>query len=84
MRATAGRNAEDAAELSKVRGVRVLDLDISSNRSVEGTVQTILSESGRIDDAVNNAGFGTFGITEAFTVEQWETVFVLIHLVQYA
>jgi NAD(P)-dependent dehydrogenase (short-subunit alcohol dehydrogenase family) len=80
MRDTAGRNATAQAALQqwaseeKLR-LRVLDLDVASNESVQGTVESILSQAGRVDVAVNNAGIAAGGPIEAFAIEQMQELF---------
>ena len=72
MRDTGGRNAVNAAELSAIEGcdIRPLELDVQSEKSADSAVAKILSESGRIDVIVHNAGHMVFGPAEAFTPEQ--------------
>jgi NAD(P)-dependent dehydrogenase (short-subunit alcohol dehydrogenase family) len=75
MRDTAGRNrpqVEAAATFAKDNNVdlRTIELDVSSEESVNGAIQTIISENGRLDVVVHNAGHMVFGPAEAFTPEQ--------------
>jgi NAD(P)-dependent dehydrogenase (short-subunit alcohol dehydrogenase family) len=48
----------------------VLELDVLSEVGCQAAVNQILSEQGRIDVVVNNAGMLMQGITEAFSTEQ--------------
>jgi NAD(P)-dependent dehydrogenase (short-subunit alcohol dehydrogenase family) len=66
MRNTSTKNAESAADLRKA-GVNVVELDVTSDASVDAAAKTILSEAGAVDVLVNNAGTGHFGYLEAFT-----------------
>jgi NAD(P)-dependent dehydrogenase (short-subunit alcohol dehydrogenase family) len=66
MRNTSTKNAESAADLRKA-GVNVVELDVTSDGSVDAAAKTILSEAGAVDVLVNNAGTGHFGYLEAFT-----------------
>jgi NAD(P)-dependent dehydrogenase (short-subunit alcohol dehydrogenase family) len=66
MRNTGTKNAESAADLRKA-GVNVVELDVTSDASVDAAAKTILSEAGAVDVLVNNAGTGHFGYLEAFT-----------------
>ena len=75
MRDVTDRNAQAAKELqtlaeTETLPLHVLDLDIISDASVEGAIQTIVEQSGRLDILVNNAAVMSVGITEAFTLEQ--------------
>ena len=75
MRAPDGKNA-DAAELlrdtadSESLDLRVLDLDVTSDASVEAAAATVHDESGAADVVVNNAGQMFGGITEAFSPDE--------------
>ncbi|MGA2765748.1 MAG: SDR family NAD(P)-dependent oxidoreductase [Spirochaetia bacterium] len=79
MRETAGRNADAASKLhdlnSESRFLRVVDLDVSSDASVEAAVHKTPQEAGKIDVLVNNAGLFMVGPMEAFTLEQWKMAF---------
>jgi NAD(P)-dependent dehydrogenase (short-subunit alcohol dehydrogenase family) len=80
MRDCYGRNrsAREALQsLAKREGwsLDVLDMDVTSDASVNQAVQQALDRAGRIDVVINNAGVSALGITEAFTVEQFQQVF---------
>jgi NAD(P)-dependent dehydrogenase (short-subunit alcohol dehydrogenase family) len=80
MRDTSGRNAsssESLQSLAKEEGLRleVLDMDVTQDASVNHAVEQTLDRAGRIDVAINNAGIGALGLTEAYTVEQIQQVF---------
>jgi NAD(P)-dependent dehydrogenase (short-subunit alcohol dehydrogenase family) len=68
LRDPAGRNATTAAELV-AQGIHVVDLDVTSDASVDVAAHRILGETQRVDVLVNNAGAAYFGLTEAFTPE---------------
>jgi NAD(P)-dependent dehydrogenase (short-subunit alcohol dehydrogenase family) len=57
----------------------VAQLDVNDDMSVNGTIDTILKEHGRIDVLVNNADYDLFGSLEELTLEeinaQFETNF---------
>jgi NAD(P)-dependent dehydrogenase (short-subunit alcohol dehydrogenase family) len=70
MRETAGRNAAQAAEIqthAKQQGidVRPIELDVSSQPSVDAGIEEMIRAHGRIDVLVHNAGHMAFG--PAFT-----------------
>ncbi len=74
MRDAQGRNHEHAQALRKL-GIEVVELDVSSDASVDQAVKEVLARAGRIDVLVNNAGVASAGVTEAFTPEQAKVVF---------
>src|SRR5262245_20030214 len=74
MRGAEDKNHEAAQALRRL-GIKTVELDVSDDTSVEAGVKTVLAESGKIDVLVNNAGFGSAGVTEAFTAEQAKAVF---------
>jgi len=74
MRDPEGRNAANAAE-AKAMGAHVLELDVTSDASVDAAVQTAVGSLGGIDVLINNAGTGVIGWQETFTVDDWKKVF---------
>lgn len=48
----------------------MLTCDVTDNASVEALVSTVLSQTGRIDVLVNNAGLGLFGGAEESSIDQ--------------
>jgi NAD(P)-dependent dehydrogenase (short-subunit alcohol dehydrogenase family) len=66
MRDTTTRNAGPAAEL-RAAGIEVVELDVTSDESVDAAARTILAATGAPDVLVNNAGNGFFGLIEGFT-----------------
>lgn len=80
MRETQGRNAPRVAELAQeaVRDgvdIRGLELDVASQDSAGAAVARIVSERGRLDVIVHNAGHMVFGAAEAFTPEQFAAAY---------
>jgi NAD(P)-dependent dehydrogenase (short-subunit alcohol dehydrogenase family) len=55
--------------------LRAVELDVTSQPSVDGAVATILKNDGRVDVVVHNAGHMTFGPAEAFTPEQFAHIY---------
>ena len=74
MRDLETRNREQAEALRK-EGIDVVELDVSSDTSVEGAAAAVLARAGRIDVLVNNAGIASAGIMEAFTADQAKVIF---------
>lgn len=80
MRDVDGRNAATAEEARDYTAANngtlsVLDLDVSDQSQVDAAVAAVLSEQGRIDVVVHNAGHMVLGPAEAFTVEQYAELY---------
>lgn len=80
MRDINGRNAEHRDALERLAAhetlpLRVLELDVTDDRSVQEAVQGALREAGHLDAVINNAGVAGIGVTEAYTVEQVQQMF---------
>jgi NAD(P)-dependent dehydrogenase (short-subunit alcohol dehydrogenase family) len=78
MRGIAGKNEKAAGELRALTTsgkVHVVELDVTSQASVDAAVKGILDQGGKLDVVVNNAGLGSLGYEETFTAEQMQTVF---------
>jgi NAD(P)-dependent dehydrogenase (short-subunit alcohol dehydrogenase family) len=74
MRDIAGRNRAHADSL-RALGLKVIQLDVTIDASVNAAVDAILAEAGRIDVLVNNAGIASAGVSEAFTADQLRALF---------
>jgi NAD(P)-dependent dehydrogenase (short-subunit alcohol dehydrogenase family) len=75
MRDPAGRNAKNASEIRALAEkeslpIYVLELDVTNDASVERAVEGAVAIAGRIDVAINNAGYYLSGLEEAVTTEQ--------------
>ena len=75
MRNVNGKNSEKAKELGALDGVKILDLDVTDQASIDIAVKTIISEEGKIDVLVNNAGIGSGGYTEPYSANEFHKVF---------
>jgi NAD(P)-dependent dehydrogenase (short-subunit alcohol dehydrogenase family) len=60
--------------------LKIIRLDVNEDESIRLAVQKIVSESGRINILINNAGYGMFGPIEEISIkdvkEQFETNFL--------
>ena len=74
MRDTKAKNRSHADELHR-QGIKVVELDVSSDASVEKAIGEVLANARTIDVLVNNAGVASAGITEAFTPDQAKVIF---------
>ena len=74
MRGVEGKNQE-AAEQLKELGAHVVEIDVTSDESVNSGVSEAANQLGGLDIVVNNAGVGVSGMQEQFTVADWQKVF---------
>lgn len=75
MRGLTGKNAHLAGEIATYAAehkvdLRTVDLDVQSEESAAAAMSTIISEHGRLDVLIHNAGHMVYGPSEAFTPEQ--------------
>jgi NAD(P)-dependent dehydrogenase (short-subunit alcohol dehydrogenase family) len=75
MRDPGGRNAKNASEIRALAEkdslpIHVLEMDVTNDASVERAVNAAIAKAGRIDVAINNAGYYLSGLEEAVTTEQ--------------
>lgn len=80
MRDTRGRNAKVAREIAELatRGslsLQTLELDVTSDSSVERAVSKVVLECGHLDVLVNNAGYGVMDLAETVTTGQAQRQF---------
>src|SRR5689334_20684377 len=86
------RNLKKAEIVNKLSdkekiSIKIIQLDVTDDKSVYDAIQTIISEAGRIDVLVNNARHGLFGAFEDCSIEEikdlYETnLFGLVRLTQ--
>jgi NADP-dependent 3-hydroxy acid dehydrogenase YdfG len=75
MRDLDGRSAAAADEL-RTKGIEVLELDVTSNESVDAAFKSLFSKTGgKLDVLINNAGLFAQGISETYTPEQLRDMF---------
>jgi len=75
MRDPGGHNAKNASEIRTLAEkdslpIHALELDVTDDASVERAVDAAVAKAGRIDVAINNAGYYLSGLEEAVTTEQ--------------
>jgi NAD(P)-dependent dehydrogenase (short-subunit alcohol dehydrogenase family) len=75
MRDPGGRNAKNASEIRTLAEkeslpIHALELDVTNDASVDTAVDAVVAKAGRIDVAINNAGYYLSGLEEAVTTEQ--------------
>jgi NAD(P)-dependent dehydrogenase (short-subunit alcohol dehydrogenase family) len=78
MRGVAAKNEKAAGELRALTTsgkLHVVELDVTSQASVDAAVKGILDQGGKIDAVVNNAGIGAMGFAETFGAEQVQALF---------
>jgi NAD(P)-dependent dehydrogenase (short-subunit alcohol dehydrogenase family) len=76
MRDLSGRNASQVAEIAAIAkehgaDLRTVELDVTSQDSVDSAVAKMITDAGRIDVIVHNAGHMAYGPAEAFIPEQY-------------
>lgn len=90
MRDAAGRNrgvADEYQALAAKEGLKihVLDMELTSDESVNAAVRKALDQASHLDVVVNNAGFGLLGLEETITsaqlIEQFDINVVAPHRV---
>jgi NAD(P)-dependent dehydrogenase (short-subunit alcohol dehydrogenase family) len=74
MRNVASKNSQIAAELSAL-GAHIVELDVTNDQSVTNGVAQAIEKLGGLDVLINNAGIGTAGMIEFFTVEDFQKIY---------
>ncbi len=67
--------------------IDVIELDVNDESSIISAIEKIISNKGRLDVLVNNAGYGQFGFTEDVSIDdfrkQFETnFFSIVRIIQ--
>ena len=80
MRGLNAKNKEHADSLrtfaeGKPGRLHLLELDVTSDSSVDSAIKQAYELTGHIDVVVNNAGFGVAGFTETITIPQFQKNF---------
>src|SRR6185312_1530133 len=55
--------------------LEVLRLDVTDENSIKGAVNSIVEKEGQIDVVVNNAGYGSTGAVEDFSIDEIKSQF---------
>ncbi len=87
MRDTEKRGELEHAAKKENLPMEIIELDVDKEESIVSAIKKIISEKGRLDVLVNNAGYGQFGCTEDVSIEdfrkQFETnFFSIVRIIQ--
>ena len=74
MRGVSGKNKE-AAEALRNAGATVVEIDVTSDESVNKGVAEAIEKLDGLDVVINNAGVGVIGMQEHFTIDDWKKLF---------
>jgi len=74
------RNMKKSEDLDKIVNdedlpIKILELDVDDEESIDNTIAKIMEEKGRIDTLVNNAGWGMWGTVEDVSIEEFKQQF---------
>jgi NAD(P)-dependent dehydrogenase (short-subunit alcohol dehydrogenase family) len=80
IRDIASRNAPAAADLAQQAAnngpdLRAVEMDVTDDASVYAAIASVIADQGRIDVIVHNAGHMVLGPAEAFTPDQYASVY---------
>jgi NAD(P)-dependent dehydrogenase (short-subunit alcohol dehydrogenase family) len=75
MRNLAKQDSIQSAAEKQHLPIRTVQLDVTDENSVKNAIQSILSESGRIDLLVNNAGYGLTGAFEDIGIDEIKALY---------
>lgn len=65
----AARRTEKMKDLEE-KGMKIVSLDLTDQKSITAAVDTIIKNEGRIDILINNAGYGSYGSVEEVSIEE--------------
>lgn len=63
------RNPDKETDLAKIKNIKLYSLDVTDNDSILKAINSVISDYGKIDALVNNAGFGADGVFESMDDE---------------
>lgn len=69
------RIPEKSKELANLPGVKLYTLDVTDEATIKNSIEKIIEDFGKIDVLLNNAGYGSVGIFEAYTQDDIQRQF---------
>jgi NAD(P)-dependent dehydrogenase (short-subunit alcohol dehydrogenase family) len=75
MRNTTSNNLEIAKSLNAIPNIEVVELDVTSEDSVQSAINQVVAAHSRIDVLINNAALYGNGILEGYSLKQIQKIF---------
>jgi NAD(P)-dependent dehydrogenase (short-subunit alcohol dehydrogenase family) len=75
MRSISNKNKAVAQQLAGLSNVEVVEIDVTSDKSVHDAFKQTLERHNNIDVLINNAAVAGFGLLEAYSIEQIRKMF---------